>query len=285
MLQRHGPAPSVALLADLMREADADVRAAAVFAAGVQGAKAGGRRRRPALKDLSPLVQRRAAEALVRHGAVADGARASRRSPTSTRCSDRPIASSRFAGRLALQRTARARLARRVLADTHTVRGLEGDGRATSSPRPIAPTCCRSSIGQIALMGRSDLSVDLQLRLLRAFQLAAIEAARLTQPAPPANVRRDGQAGFQAQTITAGDIDAARLQQVHQKLIARFPSTDERLTRELASVLAFCGQPGAIGEDPRGDAQGRHQPGAADPPAHCAARRRPAAGRRRRRRS
>ncbi len=32
---------------------------------------------------------------------------------------------------------------------------------------------------------------------------------------------------------------------MHQKLIGRFPSTDERLTRELASVLAFCGQPGA----------------------------------------
>jgi putative heme-binding domain-containing protein len=98
---------------------------------------------------------------------------------------------------------------------------------------------------QIALMGRSDLSIDLQLRLLRAFQLAAIEAARLTQPAPPANVRRDGQAGFQPLTITAGDLDADRLKQVHQKLIARFPSTDERLTRELASVLAFCGQPEA----------------------------------------
>jgi putative heme-binding domain-containing protein len=98
---------------------------------------------------------------------------------------------------------------------------------------------------QIAWMGRSDLSIDLQVRLLRAFQLAAIEAARLTQPPPPANVRRDGQAGFQAQTITAGDLDAPRLQQVHQKLIARFPSTDERLTRELASVLGFCGQPDA----------------------------------------
>jgi putative heme-binding domain-containing protein len=32
---------------------------------------------------------------------------------------------------------------------------------------------------------------------------------------------------------------------VHQKLIGRFPSPDERLTRALADVLAFCNQPGA----------------------------------------
>jgi putative heme-binding domain-containing protein len=110
---------------------------------------------------------------------------------------------------------------------------------------------------QIAWMGRSDLSADLQLRLLRAFQLAAIEAARLTRPAPPPSVRRDGQPGFQAQTITAGDLDAGRLQQVHQRLVPRFPAPDERLTRELASVLAFCGQPGAsakiLAAMPKGD--------------------------------
>ena len=109
-----------------------------------------------------------------------------------------------------------------MLADTHTVRGLEAMVAYifTAPDRAdLLPLVDR----QIALMGRSDLSVDLQLRLLRAFQLAAIEAARLTQPAPPANVRRDGQAGFQAQTITAGDLDAARLQQVHQKLIGALP--------------------------------------------------------------
>ena len=49
LLQRHGPAPPVELLAALMRDADADVRAAAVFAAGVQGAPGGrGRRDGPA---------------------------------------------------------------------------------------------------------------------------------------------------------------------------------------------------------------------------------------------
>ena len=123
MLQRHGPAPAVPLLADLMREADADVRAAAVFAAGVQGAKAAAVAA-AGLKDLSPLVQRRAAEALVRMG----------QSPSAESLAPvgdlyallgSPDRFVRFAGRLALQRTARAAWRDRVLADTHTVRGLE----------------------------------------------------------------------------------------------------------------------------------------------------------------
>ena len=254
VLQRHGPAPPVPLLADLMRDADADVRAAAVFAAGVQGAKAAAVAA-AGLKDLSPLVQRRAAEALVRMG----------QSPSAESLAPvgdlyallgSPDRFVRFAGRLALQRTARAAWRDRVLTDTHTVRGLEAMVAYifTAPDRAdLLPLVDR----QIAWMGRSDLSIDLQVRLLRAFQLAAVEAARLTQPPPPANVRRDGQAGFQAQTITAGDLDAARLQQVHQRLVARFPSPDERLTRELASVLAFCGQPDAstkiLSAFPKGD--------------------------------
>ncbi|MFI5076325.1 MAG: HEAT repeat domain-containing protein [Vicinamibacteria bacterium] len=254
VLQRHGPAPPVPLLADLMRDADADVRAAAVFAAGVQGAKAAAVAA-AGLKDLSPLVQRRAAEALVRMG----------QSPSAESLAPvgdlyallgSPDRFVRFAGRLALQRTARAAWRDRVLTETHTVRGLEAMVAYifTAPDRTdLLPLVDR----QIAWMGRSDLSIDLQVRLLRAFQLAAVEAARLTQPPPPANVRRDGQAGFQAQTITAGDLDAARLQQVHQRLVARFPSPDERLTRELASVLAFCGQPDAstkiLAAIPKGD--------------------------------
>jgi len=242
LLQRHGPAPPVALLTDLMREADADVRAAAVFAAGVQGAKAAAVAA-AGLKDLDPLVQRRAAEALVRMG-QSPGADSLAPVADIYALLGSPDRFVRFAGRLALQRTARSAWRDRVLAEAHTVRALEAMvAYVFTAPdrADLLPLVDR----QIAWMGRSDLSIDLQLRLLRAFELTAIEAARLTQPAPPAAVRRDGQPGFQAQTITAGDIDATRLQLVHQKLIGRFPSTDERLTRELAAVLAFCNQPGA----------------------------------------
>ncbi len=254
VLQRHGPAPSVALLTDLMREAAEDVRAAAVFAAGVQGARAAAVAA-AGLKDISPLVQRRAAEALVRMGQspAADSLAPVADIYALLGSPDRFV---RFAGRLALQRTARSAWRDRVLADTHMVRGLEAMiAYIFTAPdrADLLPIVDR----QIALMGRSDLSVDLQLRLLRAFQIAAIEAARLTKPAPTANVRRDGQVGFQAEVVTAGEIDAARLQQVHQKLIGRFPSADERLTRELASVLAFCGQPEAstkiLSAFPKGD--------------------------------
>lgn len=67
-MQRHGVAPSPDLLKSLLADKDANVRAAVVYVAGVQtsdGAKAVAA---AALKDLSPVVKRRAAEALVRQG-------------------------------------------------------------------------------------------------------------------------------------------------------------------------------------------------------------------------
>ena len=71
-----------------------------------------------------------------------------------------------------------------VMADTHTVRGIEAMA-AYIFTGPDRADLLRLVDRQIALMGRSDLTVDLWWRLLRAFQLAAIEAARLTQPPPP----------------------------------------------------------------------------------------------------
>jgi len=215
LLQQHGPAPSLDLLAVLMKDADADVRAAAVFAAGVQGAPAAAIAA-AGLRDVSPFVQRRAAEALIRMGqspagpslAPVDDIYALLGSP------DRFV---RFAGRLALQRTARDTWRERVLADTHTVRALEAMVAyvfTSSAPADLDPLFDR----QLALMARSDLTIDLQIRLLRAFELTAIEAKGIPE---------------------------ARRRAVHDRLIARFPAGDERLTRELATVLAACGQPEA----------------------------------------
>ena len=67
-MQRHGAAPSAELLKALIKDRDADVRAAAVYVAGVQtsDAREGGRGR--GAQGCDPLVQRRAAEALVRQG-------------------------------------------------------------------------------------------------------------------------------------------------------------------------------------------------------------------------
>jgi putative heme-binding domain-containing protein len=243
VLQRHGPAPSVALLTDLLKDRDAGVRAAAVFAAGVQGAKAASVAA-AGLRDLSPLVQRRAAEAVVRMGQSPAG-------PSLVPVADlyallgSPDRFVRFAGRLALQRTARSAWRDRVLAEPHLVRSLEGMVAYTFTAPDVgdlAPLLDR----QLALMARSDLTVDLQIRLLRAFQLAAIEARRLTT---------NGAEGTAAPRH-AGVAD--RVARVHDLLVARFPAQDERLSRELAAVLAFCGQPAGtrkiLAAFPRGDA-------------------------------
>jgi len=84
----------------------------------------------------------------------------------------------------------------------------------------------------LAEVSRRAISQEiiLQIRLLRAFELTAIEAKGIPE---------------------------ARRRAVHDRLIARFPAADERLTRELATVLAACGQPEAsrkiLASMPKGD--------------------------------
>ena len=85
-MQRHGGAPNAALLQALVKDRSADVRAAAAYVVGLHSSDNAKAVAASALKDTNPLVQRRAAEALVRHGADAGLGRASRRWPTSTRC-------------------------------------------------------------------------------------------------------------------------------------------------------------------------------------------------------
>ena len=67
-MQRHGVPPSAGSLEALLKDRAIEVRAAAVYVAGLQGdaAKAVAA---AALKDAAPLVQRRAAEALRPPGA------------------------------------------------------------------------------------------------------------------------------------------------------------------------------------------------------------------------
>ena len=70
-MQRHGAAPSAALLTALIKDPNADVRAAVTYVAGVQG-EAAKAVAAAALKDKEPVVRRRAAEALVRMGQSPD---------------------------------------------------------------------------------------------------------------------------------------------------------------------------------------------------------------------
>ena len=229
MLQRHGPQPPDDLLSALTTDHDVQVRAAVVYVAGQQfgdGAKAVAA---AALKDADALVRRRAAEALVRMGLSAD------------RPSLAPVADIynllndadrfvRYAGRVALERTPRAQWTDRVLNETDPLGAIEGMVALINTARSegdLEPVFER----QLSLMQKTDLSVDDRLRLLRAFQLAAIEAGDSVRP----ELR----------------------QRVYHLLIGQFPARDERLNRELALALAYSGQPGAIGkiltEMPSGD--------------------------------
>ena len=67
-MQRHGAAPNAALLQALLKDRQADVRAAAAYVAGLHSSDAAKAVAAAALKDTSALVQRRGAEALVRQG-------------------------------------------------------------------------------------------------------------------------------------------------------------------------------------------------------------------------
>jgi putative heme-binding domain-containing protein len=219
MLQRHGDPPGADLLRELVAAANAQVRAAVVYVAGVQANDSAQAVAASALTDLDPFVRRRAAEALVRQGLSADGPGVAPPGDIYALLndSDRFV---RYAGRLALERTPRRAWADRVLREANPLAAVEGmyalvrTATADDDLPPIFDT-------QLAMLKRSDLPVDASLRLLRAFQLTAMEASGGASP----YVRR----------------------QVHELLAARFPADDERWNREAALTLAYCGQPEAIG--------------------------------------
>jgi putative heme-binding domain-containing protein len=219
MLQRHGDPPTDALLRTLIGDANATVRAAAVYVAGVQenaGAKVIAA---AALRDTDPFVRRRAAEALVRQGLSAHASGSTPMADIYALLND-PDRFVRYAGRLALERTPRGEWKDRVLRETDPLGAIEGLYalvRTATSDADLQPIFDR----QLAMFARRDLSVDDRLRLLRAFQLTATASPG---GAPPELRRR-----------------------VHDLLADQFPTDDERLSRELALTLAYCGQPDAIG--------------------------------------
>ena len=75
-MQRHGAAPGRELLTALIKDRDADVRAAVItrWRAGRPGPGNAGFIATAGLKDANPVVRRRAAEALVRLGQSPDKA-------------------------------------------------------------------------------------------------------------------------------------------------------------------------------------------------------------------
>ena len=200
-----------------------------------------------ALKDSDALVQRRAAEAIVRQGLtpgrpsfapIAD-IYALLRSP------DRFV---RYSGRVALEHTPRREwvalvmnetnviaLTEGLLALTNTAASQDSHGRVQSELRPIFEKL-------IALMKQTTLPADQKIRILRAFEIAATEVP--------------------------GGVDPEIRKTVHDVLIAQFPATAPTatylgctnrtepeaacavtmMTHHMAKVLAYTGEPDVIGK-------------------------------------
>jgi putative heme-binding domain-containing protein len=216
LLQRHGGEPGLDLLQALALDGDTAVRAAAAYVAGLQG-PAAIEVVRAGLRDGDPLVRRRAAEALIRM-TVASGV------PTLASVDEiHPLLQSadrfvRWAGRLVLERMPVDGWRERVMADASPFAGIEGlVALVDASPADAAAVAERA----LALLRKGGISRSNQVRLVRAFQLAAMRL-----PGPPARLRED----------------------VFKVLAPLFPTGDRALDRELASTLAWTRQPGAIAE-------------------------------------
>jgi putative heme-binding domain-containing protein len=217
-MQRHGAPPSIALLTALVADKSPEVRAAAVYVAGVQGqtakdvAAAG-------LKDRDPVVRRRAAEAIVRSGQAPDKPSLA---PVEDiyallNDSDRFV---RWAGRIALEHTARDAWKDRVLKETNPLGAVEGmlAWVRTAGGDSLQPVLDK----QLAMLKQTGLSAENRLRLYRGLMYTTTEIE--------------------------GGLTPAQREQLNALVITQFPAPDERLNREAALLLGYAGQPAAIGK-------------------------------------
>jgi putative heme-binding domain-containing protein len=220
-MQRHGPAPSAQLVTALAADARPAVRAAAMFVAGY---RRGGNARAAAagLKDADALVRRRAAEALVRLGQSPDRPSLAPAGDIYALLSDNDRFV-RWAGRILLEQTPRVDWQARALTDSNPTSAPEAmvawartAGR-TVSPEPLIER-------QLTLMQQAKWSVDDTLRLYRAFMLTT--------------------------TLMPGTVglSAADRERLHAAVSPLFPSASEPMSRELVLLIAYAGQPGAIGQ-------------------------------------
>jgi putative heme-binding domain-containing protein len=245
-LQRHGLPPGAEFLRGLVADRDLNVRAAVVYVAGIHttdGAKAVAA---AALRDSEALVQRRAAEAIVRQGLtpgrpsfapIAD-VFALLRSP------DRFV---RYSGRVALEHTPRREWMPLVMNETNVIALTEGLLALTNTAAAAQTGSVQSELRPIfekliALMKQTTLPADQKIRILRSFQVAATEVP--------------------------GGVDPEIRKTVHDVLINQFPTTAPSatylgcsnrtepeaacavtmMTHHMAKVLAYTGEPDVIGK-------------------------------------
>ena len=227
------------MLRALIKDRDADVRAAAVYVAGVQTSDAARAVAAAALKDAAPLVRRRAAEALVRQGLTAG--KPSFAPVTDIyallKDSDRFV---RYSGRIALEHTPRSEWMPLVMKETALVPLTEGLLALTNTAPPQSDADLAPIFEKVvALMKRPNLTTEEKIRVLRTFEVAATE----TRSGVPPEIRK----------------------QVHDALIGQMPSaapagtwiecTNQTgpatcnqvlLAHHLAKVLAYTGEPDVI---------------------------------------
>jgi putative heme-binding domain-containing protein len=220
LLQRFGPKPRAELLRRLATDRDAMIRAAAIYVAGQHGSARAKAIAADALKDRDPFVRRRAAEAIVRMGLSPD-------QPSFVpledvyallKDADRFV---RYAGRLVLERISRAEWTAKVLSEADPAAAMEGMLaliRTKAGDEQLEPVFERT----MSLLGRTGLSIEQRLNALRLFSVAAAE----TKDGVRASVRK----------------------QVSDIVLRQFPDpgNNEPLNREMARVLAYCGQPESI---------------------------------------
>jgi putative heme-binding domain-containing protein len=240
-LQRHGPAPTPELLRALIKDRDADVRAAAVYAAGVQTSAAAMAVAAAALKDASPLVKRRAAEAIVRQGLTPGKPSFAPVADIYALLKD-PDRFVRYEGRIALEHTPRGEWMPLVMKETALVPLTEGLLALTNTAPPQSDADLAPIFEKVVgLMKRPNLTPEEKIRVLRTFEVAATE--------------------------TRGGVAPEIRKQVHDALIGQMPAVapvgtwiectnktgpatcnEVLLTHHLAKVLAYTGEPDVIGK-------------------------------------
>ena len=259
-MQRHAASPGAPLLETLLKDRALDVRAAAAYVAGLQSSDAAKAVAAAALRDASPLVQRRAAEALVRQGLTA--ARPSF-APVADiyallRSPDRFV---RYSGRLALEHTPRAEWVKLVMAETNLVALTEGL-LAIADTTPEAQA--QSELGPVfdklvTLMQRTTISPDEKIRVLRTFEVVASQVPNGVDP----RIKKQVHAALIGQlppAAPAGNWVACANRSAPAAECAQF-----MLAHHQAKVLAYTGEPDVIGRIfaimPKGD---EDQPGQID---------------------
>ena len=259
-MQRHGAAPNAALLQALLKDRQADVRAAAAYVAGLHTSDAAKAVAAAALKDTNALVQRRGAEALVRQGMKASAPPfapigdiyALLRSP------DRFV---RYSGRVALEHTPKDQWVKLVMAETNVVALTEGlVAIANTTPEPQAQSELRPVFEKLlTLMQRATLTPDEKIRVLRAFEVAVAQSPSGVDP----EIKKQVYAALVKQLPSAPP--AGAWVPCTNQTGPRAECSQFLLAHHLAKVLAYTGEPDVIGRIlaivPEGD---EDQPGQID---------------------